>query len=84
MGNEISKPITTTRNQVGIYLFKFNNGNIRRLCGISSELTIKTEERCHCYLYCQLWTDLTHCSGAFILMNKKMPAGICIHASKLI
>ena len=51
MGNEVSKPITTTRNQVGIYLFKFNNGNIRRLCGISSELTIKTEERCHCYLY---------------------------------
>ena len=30
-----------------IYLFKVNNRNTRKRCGICSELTIKTRERCH-------------------------------------
>ena len=29
---------------IGIYFFKVNNGNSRRLCEITSELTIKTSE----------------------------------------
>ena len=31
----------------GIYLFKFNNGNTRRMCEICSKLAIKTPERWH-------------------------------------
>ena len=31
-----------------IYLFKVNNRNARKRCGICSTLTIKTPERCQC------------------------------------
>ena len=30
----------------GIYLFKVNNGNTKTMCKISSNLTMKTLERC--------------------------------------
>ena len=39
-----------------IYLFKVNNGNIRKRCEICSKLTIKTPERCQ-------W----RCSAVFIV-----------------
>ena len=32
------------------FLFKVNNGNIRAMCEICSELTVKTPERCQCHL----------------------------------
>ena len=31
----------------GIYLSKINNGKTRTVCEVSSELIIKTPERCH-------------------------------------
>ena len=44
---------------------------IRALCEIFSKLTIKAIERhlttFYC-LYCQLWTDFTHCSGLVFLL----------------
>ena len=43
---------------VSIYLFKFNNANMRTMCEICSKLTIKTPER-----------HKLHCSGVFIVEN---------------
>ena len=58
----------------GIYLFKVNIVNTRTVWEICSKLiTTSPEQRHHdvmtsfeC-LYCLLWTDFTHCSGASIV-----------------
>ena len=66
-------------SQDGIYLFKVNNGNTRTMCEICSKLTIKTPERRHRHrfwcLYCELWTDITHCSCVFIVDFEQVNAG---------
>ena len=46
---------------VGIYLLKVNDRNTRTRCEICSKLIIKTPERRHSCIYCQLWAYLTPC-----------------------
>ena len=46
----------TRNNPAGIYLLKVNNRNTRARCEICFKLTIKTPERRHWRLYCQLLT----------------------------
>ena len=62
----------------GIYLFKVNNENAKTKSEICSKLTIMTPEwrqellkvallTSFWWLYCQLWTDSTHCPCVFIV-----------------
>ena len=44
---ELLVKIDLLRILANIYLFKFNNRNLRKRCEICSKLTIKTPERCH-------------------------------------
>ena len=54
-----------------IYLFQISNGNTRTMCKILSKVNNKdtrmTSMTSFRYLYCELWTDITHCFGAFIV-----------------
>ena len=47
-------------------VFACTKSALKTMCEICSRLTIKKAELRHCRswcLYCQLWTDFTHCSG---------------------
>ena len=72
---------------VNIYLFKVNNGNIRTMCEIRSNVTtIKTQKNALTSLAlfwrfcCYLWTDFTPCSDVSIADVSTMYDLTCITA----
>ena len=48
MGTRARNGLIITNKPANIYLFKVNNRNFRKMCGICSKLTIKIPERGHC------------------------------------
>ena len=67
-------------SSAGIFLFKVNNANIRTICEVCSQLTIKTSERRHWRLsgvYIFNFEQISHISLVFSLLtlNKQMLAG---------
>ena len=63
-----------------IYLFEVNNGSIRTMCEICSELTIKTPERRHDVVLMPLLLTLNISHIVLVFpsstLNQKMPVGL--------
>ena len=68
--------------QANIFLFKVNNRSTRKMCGICSELTVKTPERRHRRCSDVFIVNFEHISHLFLklpllTLNKQIGAGIC-------
>ena len=55
------------QNLSGIYLFKVNNENTRKMCGICLKLTIKIPERCHVFIV--NFQHISHIDLVFSMLN---------------
>ena len=58
-----------------LLLVQIFNGNIRTICVICSEFTIKTIEQCRSGVFIVNWTDSTYCSGVSIIESGQVNAG---------